>query len=433
LNFTIFLDFALEAYGMKLAMLDSSAESGADVCGGLIDPGGRMLNFDVCLRGAVTAALAIGLGLELRQEAQAAEGVGASEIRGKPGSIVRVWPLIGGGPGGDAFRILYRSKGLKGEPILVSGAIYIPPGTPPPGGRNVIAWAHPTTGVVRACAPSLRPDGSGMTWGLADMLAKGYVVVATDYPGLGTPGTHPYLIGVSEGRAVLDSVRAARALPRSAASNRFAVWGHSQGGHAALYTGQIAKSYAPELKLVGVAAAAPATYLIKLFEADKASSTGKELTAMTIYSWSRLYGTPASSLVTPAAMPIYRQVATDCIESVPEFLAIDKAAKPLDRIKFLKTDPAKTDPWRSIMKRNTPGQAAAGAPVFIAQGTADTTVRPSITKRFAQALCKRGTRVTFVSLPGVSHTFAAKQSVHAALAWMGDRFKGAPAPSSCRG
>ena len=126
-----------------------------------------------------------------------------------------------------------------------------------------------------------------MIWGLADMLARGYVVAATDYPGLGTPGVHPYLIGESEGRAVLDWVRAVRDLPNSGASGRFAVWGHSQGGHAALYTGEIAARYAPELKLVGVAAAAPATYLIELFDSDKSSPTGKELTAMTVWPWSR--------------------------------------------------------------------------------------------------------------------------------------------------
>ena len=139
-----------------------------------------------------------------------------------------------------------------------------------------------------------------MIWGLADMLAPGYVVVATDYPGLGVPGIHPYLIGVSEGRAVLDSVRAARALPDAGASNRFAVWGHSQGGHASLYTGELAASYAPDLKLVGVAAAAPATYLAELFDADSETPTGKELTAMTIYSWSKLYNTPATTWLSPA-------------------------------------------------------------------------------------------------------------------------------------
>ena len=54
------------------------------------------------------------------------------------------------------------------------------------------------------------PDTAGLIFGLNQMLAQGYVVTATDYPGLGTQGIHPFLIGVSEDRAVLDSVRAAR-------------------------------------------------------------------------------------------------------------------------------------------------------------------------------------------------------------------------------
>jgi acetyl esterase/lipase len=392
-----------------------------------------MSSIGTCFRLAAKAAFAFGLGLGPCQTADALYDVKPGEAAGKPGSIIRVWPLEGGGPGGgEAFRVLYRSTGLNGEPIAVSGAIFIPPGDAPPGSRNVIAWAHPTSGVVEACAPTLMPDVSGMIWGLANILAQGYVVVATDYPGLGVPGQiHPYLIGVSEARAVLDSVRAAIALPSTGASNRFAVWGHSQGGHAALYTGELAASYAPELKLVGVAAAAPATFLAELFDADKTTSTGKELTAMTIYSWSRLYDIPIANLVDPAATRPYEAMAHDCIESLAEFSAIEKAEKPLNQIQFLKADPTEIEPWRGIMQKNTPGQTPAGAPVFIAQGTADTTVRPEITKQFAELLCKQGTRVHSILLPGVSHTFAAQKSAGQALAWMSDRFRGAPAPSDC--
>jgi len=377
-------------------------------------------------RAASAALLCSGLGLG------AAASSGAAKAAEGPGAILNVWPLAGGGPGNsEAYRILYRSTGLDGQPIQVSGAIYWNPGPAPAGGRNVIAWAHPTSGVVEPCAPSLMPDNAGMIWGLADILAQGYVVVATDYPGLGTPGIHPYLIGVSEARAVLDSVRAARNLPHTGASNRFAVWGHSQGGHAALYTGELAASYAPELKLVGVAAAAPATYLIELFDADAATPTGKELTSMALYAWSKLFNISPSTLVEPAAMGPFEKMAHDCIESLSEFQAITDAEKPLQGVKFLKANPTETEPWRSIMQKNTPGQRPAGAPVLIAQGSADTTVRPDITKQFARALCKQGTRVSFLLLPGVSHTFAAKSSASQTLNWIGDRFRGAPAPSSC--
>jgi dipeptidyl aminopeptidase/acylaminoacyl peptidase len=83
------------------------------------------------------------------------------------------------------------------------------------------------------------------------------------------------------------------------------------------------------------------------------------------------------------------------------------------------------------MEKNTPGRAPAGAPLFIAQGTADTTVRPEITKQFGEALCKQGTRVHFILLNGVGHTFAARDSATEALRWMDERFSGVPAPSNC--
>ena len=399
-----------------------------------IKKGVKMIGFGGCLGRVLLAVLSVGLGVALPQSVSALYDVTPGEIPGKPGSIIRVWPLEGGGPMGgnaNAFRILYRSTGLNGEPIAVSGAVFIPPGPAPAGGRNVLAWAHPTYGVVPACAPSLMPDTAGLIFGLNQMLAQGYVVAATDYPGLGTQGIHPFLIGISEARAVIDSVRAARDLPDSGASNRFVVWGHSQGGHAALYTGELAASYAPDLKLYGTGTAAPATYLIELFDADKTSPTGKELTAMALYAWSHLYHCSTNGVVEPDATAVYDKMATDCIEDVPEFLAIDKTEKPLQREKFLAVDPTEVEPWKSLMLRNTPGQAPSGGPVFIAQGTADTTVPPEVTKRFGEALCKQGVKVSFVTMQGVSHTYAARNSVGAALNWFGDRLRGAPPHSDC--
>lgn len=363
--------------------------------------------------------------------AEALYDVEAGEIAGQPGTLIRVWPLESGGPGNsDAFRFLYRSTGLKGEAIPVSSAIFIPSGPPPAGGRNIIAWAHPTFGVAPECAPSLYPDRAGLIWNLSDMLSQGYIVVATDYPGLGTDGVHPYLIGESAGRAVLDSVRAARHLSKNTASNRFAVWGHSEGGHAALFTGELAARYAPELMLVGVAAAAPATYLVDLFEDDAA--TEQDLIAMALLSWTGLENISPATIVEPAVMPAFTQTARDCLTSVAQFEALEKSEKPLQTERFLKIDPTKTEPWKGIMVRNSPGQAPAGAPVFIAQGSADTTVDPQVTKRFAKALCAQGVRVSFVELPGVSHVFAARDAAPAAIRWMNDRFRGVPAPSSCQ-
>jgi alpha-beta hydrolase superfamily lysophospholipase len=359
--------------------------------------------------------------------------VGHHEIvSAKPGTILRVWPQIGGGEEkAKAYRILYRSTGLHGEPIAVSGAVLIPTTPAPHGRRDIVAWAHPTTGVVEKCAPTLLPDLAGTIAGVEQMLDRGFVIAATDYAGLGSEGMHPYLIGTSAARSVLDSVRAVRSLPDSDAGDRFAVWGHSQGGHAALFTGQEAAAYAPELKLVGVAAAAPATYLGELFRADRGSVGGNSLTAMVLLSWSTIYKIPLDDVVIRSAMPPFEAVAKTCIERITELLRLQDIEAPLQRA-FLKVDPTTIEPWRGIMEKNTPGQAPAGAPVLILQGTADDLVRPQITRQYAEKLCAAGATVELVWLDGVSHTYAGYDGAHTAVAWIRDRFQGRPAPDGCQ-
>ncbi|RVU15452.1 alpha/beta fold hydrolase [Methylobacterium oryzihabitans] len=355
-----------------------------------------------------------------------------SGARTAPGTLLDAQPLANAPDGTSAYRVLYRSTGLRGEPIAVSGAVIVPAGPIPPGGRPVVAWAHPTTGVVDKCAPSLARVLYRSIQGLQEMLARGYIVAATDYPGLGTPGLHPYLVGISEGRAVLDSVRAARQLAGSSgATNAFAVCGHSQGGHAALFTGLLAHGYAPELTLVGVAAAAPATELATLMMADLDTSGGKNLTAMTLWSWSQVYGAPMTKVVAPAALPVIDELANDCLETLIDVLERRGPSRALDRSFLSVDDLAGREPWRSLLARNTPGTLPPRIPVILAQGAADTLVLPRVTSDYRMRLCLAGSRVQFDLVPGVGHLSIAKDAAPTALDWIGDRFAGEPAPSNC--
>ena len=187
----------------------------------------------------ITSVIASSAGLGGSDRAQAQSGfylTSREELAGTARKPIRTAPMQGAPNGAAAYRILYRSTGLHNEPIAVSGVVVVPAG-PVPRGRPIVAWAHPTTGVVPRCAPSLALFVFQQIQGLREMVERGYVVAATDYPGVGTPGPHPYLVGISEGRAVLDSVRAARAVPDAGGGRRFAVWGHLQGGQASLYAG----------------------------------------------------------------------------------------------------------------------------------------------------------------------------------------------------
>ena len=354
-----------------------------------------------------------------------------SQLAGQPGTIVRQQPINGAPLGASAYRTLYRSTGLKGEPIFVSGVIIVPQGDPPAGGRPIVAWAHPTSGVTPRCAPSLAIFLFQQIQGLRSFVERGYVVAATDYPGLGTPQTHPYLVGDSEARAVIDIVRAASSMSGVGGGKRFAVWGHSQGGQASLYTGLIAKTYAQELNLVGVAAAAPATSLVTLMGDDFKTSGGKNLTAMTLWSWARVYDAPIAKVVVPEAIPTVDRLADECIESIFDIMARRRTEKPLEQNFLSVPNIAVVEPWHLLAVRNTPGPLPSRTPLFLAQGTTDDIVRPEVTRAYMQRQCKAGSKVTMMWVPGVGHGLVARDSANNAVAWMMDRFAGKPAPSDC--
>ena len=348
-----------------------------------------------------------------------------------PGSLIRAEAMTGAPEGARAYRILYWSTGLTGEPTQVSGVVIVPRGIAPPQGRPVVAWAHPTTGVVSRCAPSLARVFFDSVQGLRAMLARGYVVAASDYPGLGTPEVHPYLVGQSEARAVLDSVRAASEIPGVSAGDRFAVWGHSQGGQAALFVGLEAKHYAPELNIVGVAAAAPATDLAALMTEDLGTGGGNNITAMTLWSWSQVYGAPMSDMITPQAKPVIERLVNLCIERWFDVLTRRSPTQALKR-SFLRVDNlADREPWRRLLEENSPAPLPTGIPVFLAQGSADGLVRPSVTEAYRARLCRNGSKVDFVLLPGVGHAFIARDAASTAVAWIAGRFADQPAPTNC--
>jgi acetyl esterase/lipase len=353
------------------------------------------------------------------------------EIAGPVGSLIRKEPRVGAAAGATAYKILYRSSKPDGTPIAVSGMVIVPAGQPPAGGWPIVAWAHPTTGVVPHCAPSLALFVFQQMAGSRHLLLNGYAIAATDYPGLGTPGPHPYLVGVSEARAVIDSVRTARSFPGLENSTRYAVWGHSQGGQAALFTGMIAKSYAPELQLVGVAAAAPATDLSTLMTDDLNTAGGRNLTAMTMWSWARVFNAPINEVVEPAAMPTVDALANQCIEGAFDLYVREKMSAPLATTFLSVKNPATVEPWKSLLVQNTVGNLSPDIPVFLSQGLSDGLVRPAVTQAFKERLCKAGSKVKMLLMPGVSHGFIGYDSADAAADWMADRFKGNAPPSDC--
>ena len=353
---------------------------------------------------------------------------------GPPGTIIREDPVDGVGAGQRAWRVLYTSTDPAGSPIAVSGVVVAPDADPPDGGWPVVAWAHGTTGVDRRCAPSIDYPESGLVRvpELDDLVAAGTVIAITDYPGLGTPGPHPYLVGESQGRAVLDSIRAARSLlGADAVSSTTAIYGHSQGGHASVWADQIVGSYASELQVAGVAAMAPPTDLATLLDDDVNEADGIVLAALAISSWSEYYpDADETTIVEPVARPFVDDIGGKCIATAAQgFTDIPDVATLA--VTFLSQDPATAPGWSNHLRENAPGDVATTIPLLVAQGLSDTLVRPEVTSAYVQAQCAAGASIQYSAYPNTGHFAVRTVAAPMVRDWLLARLRGEPTDPGC--
>lgn len=349
---------------------------------------------------------------------------------GRPGRLLRTEPLGVTVTGGRAVRMLYRSQGMRGEPTVSSGMAFVPTGPVPAEGRAVVSWAHGTVGLAPACAPSRLDDPiRNLPW-VEQMLARGWVVTATDYAGLGTPGTSGYLISATEGRDVINAVRAARELPGAKASEQWVAWGHSQGGHAALAAANLASSYAPELTLAAVATAAPAADLRALLALQWNQSAAWVIGADVVGTWPAFYpGLQRDPLLTANGREHWQDILGKCIAGAAITATVRQDLLGQD---FFRVDPWTAPAWRRRFVENTPRALPAGTPLMIAQSTTDEVVLPQTTASVVERWCAAGTGIGTLWLNGVTHQETAAVAGPAVVQWIGQRLTaGGAAPDDC--
>lgn len=346
-----------------------------------------------------------------------------------PGTVMRMEPLDVSVPNAKAYRILYVSEKPDGTPAASGGMLFIPNAPAPAEGRPVVAWAHGTLGMGDACVPSrsTNPLQDTDNW-LDQMMSLGWVVVSTDYVGLGTPGPSLYLVAQSEVRDIVNAVRAARNVPDAKAGTRYVTCGHSQGGHSSIWTGHLGEQYAPELDLLGVAAAAPALELADIMSVQWNTVAGWVLGPDILESWPTYYsGLPITGVVSQAGQDASQRLVSECIkQSGLEGLIREKAGQ-----QYFETDPLTVGPWVEAAKDQTPAPLPADMPAFIAQGTADQVVLPWPNAIVQEAWCAAGSTLSVLWMGGITHQAAATTSGPMAVAWIADRFAGRPAPRTC--
>jgi fermentation-respiration switch protein FrsA (DUF1100 family) len=341
----------------------------------------------------------------------------------KPGTLIKSERVTVAGAHGTVYRVMYVSKSQQGKPVAVTGLVIVPDVKPPKGGYRVVSWAHGTNGLADQCAPSIAPDSPQGGIGTANVLLDhGYLFTATDYLGEGTPGLHPYIAGESAARNTIDIVRAARHLKAAHAGRDYVVWGHSQGGHTAMFALKIAESYAPDLKIHGVVAGAPPSQFALLFSALKGGDFRHYL-LMATGGLNAAFGNkkaPLDQVLKPAGLALLPELEKGCVTYLHDKLG----AVDIDAIML--ANPFTVPAWRDLLTADDPGQfsAATDIPLLIVQGGVDEQIPVISTQLLTTHLCRLGQSVERWVYPGLKHAAVVPVSVADMVEWIDARFAG---------
>jgi len=392
--------------------------------------------------GAVLVVLLTGGSLWLSHQFRAGAPVAdafydaPASVPDEPGRLLRWAPYTGRVPEGmRAFRILYTTTASDGTPALASGVLAVPEQHDEPA--PLVAWSHGTVGVARACAPSIGPDAIVGT-GIPDpglLTRNGWAMVATDYTGMGTAGTFPYLVGTGEAHSVLDSARAARQVPGMSLGEQTVVWGHSQGGHAALWAGQLAASYAPDLDVVGTAALSPAASPLAMAQVVHATpGAGTTLAvAFVATAYSATYPElDLDAIVAPSARTLVREAATRCTSQTSTLFSV-LTGLAVSRDQPILRDEPTSGAIGARLAENIP-TGPWSAPLLVAHGTADEIIPARLTEDYLPTACAAGVPVEVHTYPGRTHldVLAPDSPLDADLeAWTRARLAGEAAHSDC--
>ena len=324
------------------------------------------------------------------------------------GQMLRSMPISGGAlpANGRSHLVLYSSQGMDGSNIAVSGVVTLPKRKPPKGGYRVVSWAHGTTGIADACAPS-RSATNAVTSDyvrnfrrqVSQWLDRGWAVAQTDYQGLGTAGLHRFLIGQAEGRSVVDIVSAARGLSRKV-GRRWAIAGHSQGGHAALWAASLAPGYAPKLELEGVVPVAPASHIgeqAAVIDTIEGNPFGG-LPALIIAAGLEAAGIDPATALSDKALALYPQIEQRCIGELSQ----PDSFGGLSLSEHFR-EGFDTAPLVALANANDPEDLTLEVPALVLQGAADTTVFPSFTDQLVDKIRSRGGKVAYRTYEGIGH------------------------------
>jgi len=345
--------------------------------------------------------------------------------------------LPDGTPAVNAWNVIYQSKDSKDVDYWVSGTVIVPSaawtGT---GTRPVISYAVGTHGLATKCAPARKlADGSDYeAASIAAAIKLGYAVLVTDYEGALSGDGSSYLAGKSQGQAALDIVKAASQVPGAgvSATAPVGVWGFSQGGQTAAWAGELASTYTPSMKLVGVAAGGVPANMVTTAPALDGNIGFAFLGSAIVglgYQYPDPFGSAVAAVASPAGNAALDKLATQCV-----FEALfENENKTLSTFTVTGSglpELLKIQPIADTLNAQNLGSKKINVPLYLFHGTADEFIPFQQGMNLRKDYCAKGTNVTFDVYPS-EHIVTQFQGAAPSLAFLKDRFDGKAATSNC--
>lgn len=330
-----------------------------------------------------------------------------------------------------ATRITYRStSGLDGSATAVTGAVFTPISPPPADGWEVVAFGHPGVSTLEECGPSgyanLLRNGAL----IETLLREDYLVVMTDYQGLGSTGPHPFLEPKTLGYNLIDAVRAARQL-EDGAGTRWAAFGGAEGGEAAWAAAELAPAYGQDLEMIAAVAFNPYANLSAMpWEAFNRTLNFEQLPLML----NIVNGLAAKH---PDLVPddYLHGFVRDNTEALLQCSGTRLDARNQLVFEMSKEDVAPVSPEAAarlsaiLQNWSLPiPTAPTPVPIMVVVGSIDGVVWPDWTRDSARRACEQGEQITWLLRAAEGHD---NINLREALAWLADRFNGLPVTDGC--
>lgn len=174
-----------------------------------------------------------------------------------PGTILRIRPAPGNLTSISAncsatYNVLFRTTNSYSQPAFAVTTVFVPSSNSSSGGSSaLLSYQIPYNTADLDGSPSYILYG-GVYPDIPAALGQGWIVSVPDFEG----PLAAFVMGLTEGRAVLDSIRGVLSEPTfglSVNETRTALWGYSGGSIASLWAVELQNQYAPELTINGAA------------------------------------------------------------------------------------------------------------------------------------------------------------------------------------